>query len=130
VGTNNWHTKYFEIRRSRDPGHKRHWRISNPGTGASYLLLPGASDGNATGYGVGDVWVLHYHGNEIDDGQPFTTDPNLSRARIDGFAVPAESVADRDVVLWYAAHFLHDEAHGHPGGHYVGPDLRPERWPA
>jgi hypothetical protein len=128
-GGSNWHLKTFEIRRSRDPARKRHWRVSNPRTGAAYRLHPGVSDGNATAYGVGDLWVLRFHGNEIDDGQTFTTDPSLSRARLDNFAVPAEAVADRDVVLWYAAHFLHDEAHGHPGGHYVGPDLRPERWP-
>ncbi|WP_222268559.1 hypothetical protein [Modestobacter marinus] len=129
VGTGNWHVKSFEIRRARDPGRQRHWRVSNPQTGASYLIVPGSADGNATGYGVGDLWVLQYRGNEIDDGQPFTTDPNLSRARIDSFAIPAEPVTDRDVVLWYSAHFLHDEAHGHPGGGYVGPDLSPERWP-
>ena len=129
IGNSNWHLKTFEIRRPRDPGRKRHWRISNPRTRASYLLEPGSNDGNQTGYGVGDLWVLRYRGTEIDDGQSFTTDPNLSRARIDSFAIPAEPVVDQDVVLWYAAHFIHDEAHGHPGGHYVGPDLRPENWP-
>ena len=130
VGGSNWHLKTFEIRRPRDPGRNRHWRISNPRTDASYLLTPGPADGDASSYGVGDLWVLRYRGTEIDDGQPFTTDPNLSRARIDSFAIPAEPVVDQDVVLWNAAHFLHDEAHGHPGGHYVGPDIRPENWPA
>jgi hypothetical protein len=24
------------------------------------------------------------------------------------------------LVLWYAAHYLHDEAHAHPGGRHVG----------
>ena len=38
------------------------------------------------------VWVLRHRGTEIADGQPFTTDPNLSRARIDSFAIPAEAV--------------------------------------
>jgi Cu2+-containing amine oxidase len=104
--------------------------VRNPQTGAAYLLVPGANDGNASSYGVGDLWVLRYRSDEIDDGQPFTTDPALSRARIDNFRTPAEPVTDTDVVLWYSAHFVHDEAHGHPGGHYVGPDLRPENWPA
>ena len=44
----------------------------------------------------------------------------MPRARIDGFAIPAEAVIDQDLVLWYAAHFLYDEAHAHPGGHHVG----------
>jgi hypothetical protein len=130
LGGDNWHLKSFETRRPRDAARNRHWRISNPGTGAAYVLVPGATDGDATGYGVGDLWILRYRGTEVDDGQPFTTDPLLSRARIDNFRIPAEPVTDTDVVLWYSAHFLHDEAHGHPGGNYVGPDLRPERWPA
>jgi hypothetical protein len=125
----NWHTKTYEIRRARDAARHRHWRISNPNTGASYLLVPGGQDGTQTAYGIGDLWVLRYNGSEIDDGQPFTTDPVLSRARLDPFLVPAQPVLDQDVVLWYAAHFVHDETHGHPGGHYVGPDLRPEHWP-
>lgn len=130
AGGSPWHLKSYEVRRSRDPARNRHWRVSNPDTGAAYVLVPGATDGDATGYGAGDLWVLRYRGTEIDDGQPFTTDPSLSAARLDPFRIPAESVTDSDVVLWYSAHFLHDEAHGHPGGHYVGPDLRPERWPA
>ena len=126
----NWHTKAYEVRRPRDPGRNRRWRISNPLTRASYLLVPGGQDGTASPYGVGDLWVLRYHGNELDDGQGFTTDPALSAARLDPFLTPAEPVSDQDVVLWYSAHFVHDEAHGHPGGHYVGPQLSPERWPA
>jgi hypothetical protein len=41
--------------------------------------------------GVGDLWVLRYRGTEIADGQPFTTDPNLSRVRIDSFAIPGKA---------------------------------------
>ena len=37
--------------------------------------------------------------------------------------------SDRDIVLGNATHLPYDETHGHPGGHYVGQDLRPERWP-
>jgi hypothetical protein len=72
---------------------------------------------------------MRYRGTEIAGGRPFTIDPNLPPARIDSFTIPAEAVVDQDVVLWYAAHFLHDEAHAHPGGHHVGPNLRPEIGP-
>ena len=77
-------------------------------------------------YGVGDLWVLKYHGNELDDGQGFTSDPNMSRARIDDFKSPAELVSGGDAVLWYAGHFRHDLAHS--AGHRVGPTLRPVNW--
>jgi hypothetical protein len=127
IGSSNWHTKRFEIRRPRDAGHQRRWRVRNKGTFRGYSILPGGHDGTADAYGVGDLWVLRYHGNEIDDGQGFTSDPALSRAAIDKF-VNGESVDGRDVVIWYAGHFSHDEAHPDPAGHVVGPELVPFNW--
>jgi hypothetical protein len=69
--------------------------------------------------------VLRYRGTELDDGQGFTTDPALARANLDRF-VDGEPVGDNDVVLWYAAHFTHDIAHG--AGEIVGPELTPVNW--
>jgi hypothetical protein len=126
IPNTNWHTKRFEIRRPRDASHQRHWRVRNKGTFQGYTIQPGANDGTGDSYGVGDFWVLRYHGNEIDDGHGFSTNPVLSRADIDKF-VNGESVDGEDVVLWYAGHFHHDEAH-HPGGGMVGPELRPFNW--
>jgi Cu2+-containing amine oxidase len=86
VGSSNWHTKRFEIRRPRDASHQRHWRVRNKGTFRGYSILPGSHDGTAdASYGLGDVWVLRYHGNEIDDGQGFTSNPADSRVAIDKF---------------------------------------------
>lgn len=125
IGSSNWHTKTYEIRRPRDPGHKRRWRVTNASTGEGYVLVPGSNDGNQTPYGVGDLWVLRWHPGEIDDGVGFTTDPAQSTAHIDNFKTYPELVANTDVVIWYAAHFLHDEALGAGGSHWVGPELVP-----
>ena len=125
VGSSNWHTKKYEIRRSRDAARNRHWRVRNLTTGDGYTITPGAGDGAQDAYGVGDLWVVRYRGSaEHDDGQGFTTDPALSRARIDSF-VTGEVVEARDVVVWYAGHFRHTPGHG---GHYLGPDLHPFNW--
>jgi hypothetical protein len=125
VGGSNWHTKRYEIRRPRDASRNRHWRVRNLSTDEGYLLMPGANDGTRDAYGVGDAWIVRYRGSsEYDDGQGFTTDPALSRANIDRF-VNGEVVEDRDVVMWYAAHFRHSPGHG---GAYVGPDLKPVNW--
>jgi hypothetical protein len=48
IGNSNWHDKNFEIRRPRDPAHKRKWRVSNKATGEAYDIIPGAEDGIAT----------------------------------------------------------------------------------
>ena len=124
VGSSNWHTKHFEIRRPRDASRNRHWRVRNLSSNDGYRLIPGADDGAADAYGVGDFWVLRYRGSEIDDGQGFTTDPALSREHIDKF-VNGEVVEDRDVVVWYSGHFRHTPGHA---GHYLGPDLKPFNW--
>jgi hypothetical protein len=125
-GSSNWHAKSYEIRRVRDPSRKRAWRVSNAATGEGYVLTPGIGDGTADAYGVGDLWVLRYDGAELDDGQGFTTDPALSRANLDKFKTPAQQVSNTDVLLWYAGHFRHDQAHA--AGHRVGPELRPVNW--
>jgi copper amine oxidase-like protein len=127
VPNTNWHTKVYEIRRARDASRQRRWRVRRNGTFTGYNIVPGPNDGTADAYGAGDLWVLRYHGNELDDGHGFTTNPVQSRADIDKF-VNGERVDGADVVLWYAGHFLHDEAHPTTGGHVVGPELTPFNW--
>jgi hypothetical protein len=46
---------------------------------------------------------------------------------IDDF-INGEPVRDTDVVLWYAAHFKHDQSHMGGESHVVGPDIRPLKW--
>jgi hypothetical protein len=126
----NWHTKHFEIKRYRDPARDRRWRIENAATGAGYTLIPGANDGFADVYGRGDVWILRYHGAELDDGHNQTTGPpGTTEADLDQF-VNGEVVLNSDVVVWYAAHVTHDVGAEPPGtfGHWCGPDLEPHNW--
>ena len=136
IGKSNWHTKTFEIRRPRDPARKRKWRVENTATGEGYDIIPGPDDGVATAspdwpYPRGDVWILRYHGNELDDGVDCTTGGFgcVTEANIDSF-VNGEPISDHDVVIWYAGHVTHDVAHEKPGefGHICGPDLKPVKW--
>jgi hypothetical protein len=137
VGKANWHTKTFEIRRPRDPSHQRHWRVRDKGSSRGYTIVPGPSDGTTDPfspvasilplYGAGDFWALRQHGSEIDDGQGFTKDIVFSQARISSF-LSGELINGTDIVVWYGAHFIHDEAHPSPSPHMVGPDLTPFGW--
>jgi len=128
-GSTNYHDKAYEIQRPRDPSRKRHWEISNLRSGYKYALVPGPNDGAADAFGVGDLWVLKFHGesgNEELDDRPISSD----RAQLEKF-VTGEALRGEDVVLWYAAHFMHIESHPHAadeGGHVVGPDLKPLKW--
>jgi len=128
VETANWHTVRLEVRRDRSPEHGRYWRVRNTKASQGYAIRPGPGDGLADQYGAGDVWILRYDPNEVDDGQGFTTDPLLSRANLDRM-VSGESVERQDLVVWYGAHFRHDAEHDADGqSHRVGPDLVPYQW--
>lgn len=132
VGSSNWHTKNFEIQRPRNPAHKRKWRVENTTSGEGYEVIPGLNDGVATAspdwdFPRGDVWILRYHGSEIDDGAvaigpPYEADLNSFNK--------GELINNHDVVFWYAAHVTHDVAAEPPGhfGHIAGPELKPVNW--
>ena len=109
--TDNWHTLRHEVRRKRNAGRKRRWRVKNQGSGEGYILTPGANDGEADSYGVGDFWALRHRSGQIDD----TAIAGDTRAHLDGF-VNGDSIVGRNVVVWYAGHFSHDVAHDHSSG--------------
>ena len=119
--------------------------IQNSNGSEAYKLVPNLSDGVVDAFGGHDFWVLRYKNvvggtnvqNEIDDGFNQTTSQNAF-IQIDPF-VNGESVENQDVVLWYGAHFVHDDtanARLSPdrsgliisGEHVVGPDIRPVQW--
>jgi hypothetical protein len=132
IGNQNWHTKTFEIRRPRDPGRARKWRVENTTSGEGYEIIPQPDDGLTAAmpdapFGRGDVWILRYHGSEIDDGVVAIGPPY--EAGIDHW-VNGEAIYDHDVVVWYGGHFTHDVSQHGPAqhGHILGPDLKPVNW--
>ena len=128
IGNSNYHDKSYEIRRPKDSSHERHWEVSNLRTSDTYSLTPGPNDGASDAFGVGDLWVLRYHPNELDDGVAITAGTaDATRANIDKF-LNGEPIVDKDVVIWYGAHFKHDQNHEGGGSHIVGPTIRPLRW--
>ncbi|MBY0121544.1 hypothetical protein [Bacillus sp. S/N-304-OC-R1] len=127
TGTSIFRTINYEIKRLRDSFHNRQWLISNKSTGEGYTLIPGKNDGKADSFGVGDVWLLRYRSSELDDGQGFTTNIDKARANLDKF-VDRENINGQDIVVWYAAHFTHDETSGVEVPHILGPELKPRNW--
>jgi hypothetical protein len=132
LGSGNWHTKAYEIRRPRDPARKRKWRVENTVSGEAYDIIPGSEDGLAASmpdapFGRGDAWFLRYHANEIDDGSVAIGPPY--EAGLDAW-VNGERIDNHDVVVWYAGHFTHDTTHEEPRhfGHIVGPTLKLVKW--
>jgi hypothetical protein len=127
VGNSHWHNKSFEIRRLKDSSRKRKWKVQNTTSARAYEIIPGANDGVADSFGIGDLWVLRYHGSsEFDDGYTGTGGtPEQCKEHIDNF-INGEEVINKDVVIWYAAHFTHDV--NVETGHIVGPLLKCVKW--
>jgi len=132
IGRSKWHSKLFETKRSRDFGRKRKWRVENTVTGEACEIVPNVGDGvwsaqTDAPFGRGDVWILRYHGNELDDGSVAVGPPY--EADIDRW-VNGEAISNHDVVIWYGAHFTHDVNHDGPAqpDHIVGPDLKLVNW--
>jgi hypothetical protein len=124
-----YHDKVYEIRRPKDPKRRRHWEISTTRYNhETYALVPGSNDGVMDDFGVGDFWVLKYNPDEIDDGYAGVGgSASDTMEHIDKF-INGELVRDTDVVLWYAAHFKHDQSRAGGGLHVVGPDIIPLKW--
>jgi hypothetical protein len=130
----NWHTFQFEARRLRRPELSRRWQVRNTQTGDAYDLIPGPNDGVADAFAPRDLWVLRFNEGQVDDGiSAAPSQAGLSQANAPadiGRFINGESVANQDVIVWYAAHFTHDvhEDEDEEVGHIVGPVLRPVQW--
>lgn len=134
LGTSNWHTKFYEIKRPRDPARKRKWRVENTSTGEAYEIVPGADDGVASKFPdwpfpEGDVWIMRYNGSEIDDGV-IAVGPPYEASVLNTWVNNGEVINNQDVVIWYAGHVTHDFLSEPAGsfGHIVGPELKPVNW--
>ena len=123
-GSSNWHLIKYETKRLRNPSSNRKWRIQNQQTSKGYLINPGANDGIADSFGKRDIWFLKNRLNQFDDGIVALGSP--SEAQLDNF-VNHELIKNKDIVVWYAAHFTHIATHDDTTttGHIVGPDLVP-----
>ncbi len=107
------------LRRINKPGIT--WSVADSTTRRGYRLVPGAETAlPADAFSVGDVWVLKYNPNEIDDsGQ---SGPACA-IKFNNYLNPPEGLAT-DLVLWYRTGAYH------AGGdlddcHVVGPTLVP-----
>ncbi|MFI7705355.1 hypothetical protein [Nonomuraea sp. NPDC049480] len=108
-------------RRRRHPAHSRarYWQVRDKSSGRGYQIHPGEFDGTADAYGVSDLWFLRHHPRELDDGNPGPRD----RAAINRW-LNGENINGANVVVWYAGHYFHDQAHPHAHqGELIGPRL-------
>ncbi|HEX5735018.1 MAG TPA: hypothetical protein VF131_19465 [Blastocatellia bacterium] len=103
-------------------GITQNWVVENSVTGESVIIEPGPLDGNADKFGKYDlVFLLNKFPLQIDDSGTGAG----SAANIEPF-VNGESLANQDVVVWYAGHWRHEHFDGPiPGGpnHGGGPNV-------
>lgn len=132
-----------EFKLLRNYATNRRLIVQNASGNEGYIVNPNPTDGKADTFGVSDMWVLQYKstgGNptQLEDGITCVT-CSTAFIQIDPF-INGEAVANQDVVVWYGAHFLHNDQANlfRPnrdgsvdtlsGNHVVGPDLKPVQW--
>jgi hypothetical protein len=126
-----------EVTRLRNYATNRSYVIQNSTGNEAYMLVPNITDGNTDTYGKGDLWFLKFQGTADAPGE--LDDPNTDTAVNLAPWVNNESLVDQDVVVWYAAHFIHSDGLNRlepnrinpsilSSSHVVGPDIRPIRW--
>ena len=142
----NWHeivqSTYSERNKgpNGDAWKKQYWKISNQKTGNSYLMRPGPRDANTEAgdtYGKDGAWIMNHDPRWMDD-EVIDVQTAINRTIADFDLIAARSggvssaVSGKDVVVWYAVHFVHDEEketkQPHDWKHLYGPDLVPEKW--
>ena len=110
----------------------QNWVVENSVTGESVVIEAGPRDGNADKFGKYDlVFLLNKFPLQIDDSGTGAG----SAANIEPF-INGESLANQDVVVWYAGHWRHEHFDGptpgapnHGGGPNVhGPTLRLQKY--
>ena len=110
-----------EVTRLKNFQTNRSIMVQNSSGDEAYMLVPNYSDGIADSFARSDFWVLQYKNvpggtpleNELDDGYYFPdgdcTETDGTCINIDKF-INGESLVNKDVVVWYGAHFVHDDA--------------------
>ena len=93
--------------------HRQRWVVENSVTGESVIIEPGHLDGNTDKFGKYDlVFFRNKFPAEIDDSAVTGGLPQTWIHFING-----ETIADQDVVVWYAGHWSHEHFDGPiPGG--------------
>lgn len=114
-----------EMMSLRSPTWNRRWLIENTASGEKYMIVPREHDGLTDTYGRGDLWLLAFSGNELDDGHNQTG--GETEAQLNKF-VNGQSL-NGDLVVWYAGHSVHQGGHeADDAVRAVGPDLVPLVW--
>jgi hypothetical protein len=114
-----------EMMSLRSATGNRRWLVENTASGEKYMIVPREHDGLTDTYGRGDLWLLAYGSNELDDGHNSTG--GETEAQLNKF-LNGESL-NGDLVVWYAGHSVHEGGHEFDDAvHAVGPDLVPVVW--
>jgi Cu2+-containing amine oxidase len=121
---NKWHIIAKEMNQKHSKTSTK-WRVRDKVKNIGYEVIPSVEDHLIQdAWSVADIWALHYHPNELDDGtgaQGTASDPAGNAAHMNN-QINGENIDGQDVVLWYRV------GHRHAGastcGH-AGPTLRP-----
>jgi hypothetical protein len=101
-----WTPLRKEVSRVREIGEDLRWRVKASKADQGYEVIPGENDNVGDAFSGPDQMVVRKRNNEIDDGQHLT---GSAQTTIHSFAKKAQSIVKKDLVMWYTAHFRHEQ---------------------
>lgn len=124
--TGAWSQITEEVQLQRRTDATERWRVSDPSTGDSVLLVPHAGEDPADAYSIADLWLLADQPGEYDDAGRTPHSPTA--AALPQF-VNGQSMVAVDGVIWWAGHFAHDDTDPTTNQtHTVEFLIQPETW--
>lgn len=119
-----WRKYRNEENDEKNPRQDRAWFVRDGQTGDGVWVIPGSNDGNLDGFAKIDVGVRQ---NNILEDEPW----KFGACGQLGYGDDNDSVQEKDIVFWYAAHMPHEVGPTHDPLEWltVGPTLRIHRQP-
>ncbi|KAK5211285.1 hypothetical protein LTR41_002745 [Exophiala xenobiotica] len=137
-----------EIEKQLYKKQNRRWEVAHSVSGNYYQLYSGKPDGawnpnepnyptEDLEYGVGDLWLARYDSSDAkhvyDDGftgygSRFDVNARINTRADFSKILENFDAKGQDIVVWYSAHFMHNQMHDVGDTHVVGPNLVPGKW--
>jgi hypothetical protein len=122
-----------ETHRTRQMETELLWRVRHQKKDVGYEIHPGPDDGVGDLFSGPDQFVLQRREKEIDDGHGLIGPPGNAQADLVKFVQAKNNIYKRNLVIWYAAHFIHTQPEAaalhDEEEHDLGPTLVPFNWP-
>ena len=116
-----WQKYTTEVNAAKNPATSRIWYVRNEPTGHGVWVFPGLNDGVKDAFSNLDVGPRLYKFPAEGVPWPGSYPSDVGELK---YNVPAENIAEKDIVLWYVSHLRHHVTDRGCDWHVTGPTFK------